>query len=139
MSKTISSRTPEGSPNRCPICNASIVLEPSLPTGDAPCPKCGTLLWFTLTSAGIRFYAPDVIASLRERVLLLMADNLGVRREQLAFDTPIHDLAGVDELDIIELAMEIEEAFEIVLPDAELEQFKTVGDLIDCILRQLTR
>jgi hypothetical protein len=43
---SIASRTPEGSPNRCPVCAASVVIEPSQPPGDAPCPACGHLLWF---------------------------------------------------------------------------------------------
>jgi hypothetical protein len=43
---TISSRTPEGQPNRCPVCDNVLRLEPSRPSGDAPCPFCGSLLWF---------------------------------------------------------------------------------------------
>jgi hypothetical protein len=43
---TISSRTPEGLPNRCPVCGGDVRLEPSHPAGDAPCPHCGHLLWF---------------------------------------------------------------------------------------------
>jgi hypothetical protein len=42
----ISSRTPEGWPNRCPICGQSIDITPSPGTLDAPCPNCGYLLWF---------------------------------------------------------------------------------------------
>src|SRR5262249_23325486 len=42
---TISSRTPEGLPNRCPVCGADVCVEPSNPAGDAPCPECGQLLW----------------------------------------------------------------------------------------------
>jgi hypothetical protein len=42
----ISSRTPEGDPNRCPICGCDVRLEPSWPGRDAPCPQCGHLLWF---------------------------------------------------------------------------------------------
>jgi hypothetical protein len=42
----VSSRTPEGSPNRCPICGHDLRLEPSWPTRDGPCPACGHLLWF---------------------------------------------------------------------------------------------
>jgi hypothetical protein len=42
----ISSRTPEGFPHHCPICDADICIEPSRPPGDAPCPNCGHLLWF---------------------------------------------------------------------------------------------
>ena len=43
---TISSRTPEGRPHHCPICDAPVFIEPSTPPGDAPCPNCGQLLWF---------------------------------------------------------------------------------------------
>ena len=41
-----SSRTPEGWPNRCPVCGMDVCIEPSVPPGDAPCPHCGHLLWF---------------------------------------------------------------------------------------------
>jgi len=44
----ISSRTPEGQPNQCPVCDASFLLEPSDPAGDAPCPNCGHLVWFSM-------------------------------------------------------------------------------------------
>lgn len=43
-----SSRTPEGVPNRCPMCAKEVRIEPSRPRGDAPCPHCGHLLWFDL-------------------------------------------------------------------------------------------
>jgi hypothetical protein len=49
---TISSRTPEGDPNRCPICRHTVVVEPSLDTRDAPCPHCGHLLWFEQAQVG---------------------------------------------------------------------------------------
>lgn len=42
----ISSRTPEGTPNHCPVCGNDLRLEPSSSTLDAPCPHCGHLLWF---------------------------------------------------------------------------------------------
>lgn len=41
----ISSRTPEGQPNQCPVCGNAVILEPSHPAGDAPCPHCGYLLF----------------------------------------------------------------------------------------------
>lgn len=40
------SRTPEGYPNRCPVCRKDVCIDPSIPPGDAPCPHCGQLLWF---------------------------------------------------------------------------------------------
>jgi hypothetical protein len=41
------SRTPEGESNRCPIYGNEVRIEPSRPPGDAPCPCCGHLLWFS--------------------------------------------------------------------------------------------
>ncbi len=49
----ISSRTPEGTPNHCPVCGNDLRLEPSLPTLDAPCPHCGHLLWFRSDRASV--------------------------------------------------------------------------------------
>jgi hypothetical protein len=48
---TISSRTPEGSSGRCAICGAGVCIDPSFPPGDAPCPSCGSLIWFSPVSA----------------------------------------------------------------------------------------
>jgi PTS system nitrogen regulatory IIA component len=41
----IASRTPEGLPGRCPLCGQDVVVDPSIPPGDATCPHCGSLLW----------------------------------------------------------------------------------------------
>ena len=49
---TISSRTPEGDPNQCPICGHHVRIEPSIDTRDAPCPRCGHLLWFADSPSG---------------------------------------------------------------------------------------
>ena len=42
---TVSSRTPEGWPNTCPVCRLAVDIEPSIGTQDAVCPGCGHLLW----------------------------------------------------------------------------------------------
>ena len=47
MNAVVSSRTPEGVPARCGACGASVCVEPSWPSGDAPCPRCGGLVWFS--------------------------------------------------------------------------------------------
>jgi anti-anti-sigma factor len=50
---TISSRTPEGASNDCPICGTRVRIDPSRPPGDAPCPNCGHLLWFETPSVTV--------------------------------------------------------------------------------------
>jgi hypothetical protein len=53
---TISSQTPEGLPNRCPICRKDVIVEPLLLFGDATCPNCGSLHW--VSTSGIRGAIP---------------------------------------------------------------------------------
>ncbi len=48
----ISSRTPEGQPNHCPVCGSHLTIEPSDPAREAPCPQCGNLLWFASEDLG---------------------------------------------------------------------------------------
>lgn len=99
---TISSRTPEGTPNRCPLCGQAVCIEPSQPFGDAPCPACGSLLWFVTTDAGQRFFDPEA-GDLLER----LAERLGVDPQALREKGP--DGIGVDSLDLAEVIMELEE------------------------------
>lgn len=70
----ISSRTPKGQPNLCPVCKSEVLIEPSHPVadvhyGDAPCPNCGTLLWFIYDEAGSRLHRADEIEALAKRVV----------------------------------------------------------------------
>lgn len=101
---TISSRTPEGTPNRCPVCGQAVCLEPSQPFGNAPCPSCGSLLWFVASDAGARFFDPEA-AGLIERI----AERLGVSPEKLRGGWFAE--MGADSLDVAELLMELEEEF----------------------------
>lgn len=136
MTNTISSRTPEGVPNHCPICDTSICVEPSHPPGDAPCPNCGTLLWFFETSTGMRFYESKTIAPLRDQILQTICENLGVNRERINPTTSFIEDVGAESLDIVELVMELEEEFGVTIPDDEAEKIKTVGDAIDYLAKR---
>src|SRR5579885_2489359 len=106
----ISSRTPEGAPNRCPVCGGDVRIEPSVPFGDAPCPKCGTLLWFVgFTNETRLFFEYEAAEEIRERVIEVLAGHLGVSRQQLESDPAL--LEKMDSLDLVELVMELEEEF----------------------------
>jgi acyl carrier protein len=117
----ISSRTPEGLPSRCALCGAGVNLEVSEPAGDAPCPACGHLLW----------YSSDLLDKLRSR----MADTLGVAPEQISADTPWGTL-GADSLDTVELIMELEEDFDVTIPDEDAERLQSLADVIRYLQRR---
>ena len=111
----VSSRTPEGQPNYCPICDSSINIEPSDPFGDAPCPSCGQLLWFTKRRDGLMFYDSTTAQIKQSRIRQFIAEQLGVAIDKVP--EKIEDLdvmaLGGDSLDIVELVMELEEEFDI--------------------------
>ena|SRR5260370_16196651 len=108
---TISSRTPEGSPNRCPVCQGEVRIESSLSFGDAPCPNCGCLLWFLgLESEDRLLFEYEAAEAIRERIREFFVQELGVNREALDADPSII-LKEFDSLDMAELIMELEEEF----------------------------
>jgi acyl carrier protein len=136
MSNFISSRTPEGVPNTCPLCHSPICIEPSQPSGDAPCPRCGALLWFIGTEDEFRYYDSAVIGPIREKILQLLCDNLGVNRDRVSEATSFEHEVGVDSLDIVELVMELEEEFGVVVTDEDAEKIRTVRDAIEYLARR---
>jgi len=71
----------------------------------------------------------SVSDSVTERVRALVCDQLGVAPKDLADDANILDDLGADSLDVVELVMSIEEAFEIEIADEEAESLKTLGDV----------
>jgi acyl carrier protein len=80
-----------------------------------------------------------IVASVEERVIEIVCENLGVSKEQVTRSTSFIDDVGADSLDIVELVMELEEEFEITIPDEEAEKIKTVGEAIDYIERELAK
>jgi acyl carrier protein len=137
MAAIVSSRTPEGEPNLCPVCDALICIEPSGSSGDAPCPSCGVLLWFLRTSDGIHLYEVNRIVSIRERVATVLSRLLRTSKEELSRFTASLEGAGADSLDIVEVVMELEEEFDFTIPDAEAARIRTIGDLVDWLIRHL--
>jgi acyl carrier protein len=99
---SISSRTPEGPMQRCPICGQRAAIETSL-QGDACCPSCGHLLWWFQNKLKLAAIDPN---------LEWVAD------------------LGFDSMETVELVMELEEEFGLTIPDEDAEHIQTVADAI---------
>ena len=69
--------------------------------------------------------------TLEEKVIKLVIDQLDVTKEQCVLEASFIDDLGADSLDIIELLMEMEEAFGVEIADEELEKIVTIKDVID--------
>lgn len=110
---TISSRTPEGQPTFCPLCMANVVIDPSVFIGDATCPRCGQLLWFLQTAEAARLFVNDQSSIKKDRIIDFVAAQLGVERDKILNKPTSLDDLGADSLDTVELAMAIEDEFDL--------------------------
>jgi acyl carrier protein len=75
------------------------------------------------------------VASVEERVIKIVAEQLGVEKEKITRDTSFVNDLGADSLDTVELVMELEEEFDITIPDEVAEKIQTVGQAIEHIER----
>jgi acyl carrier protein len=73
------------------------------------------------------------VASVAERVIDIVADQLGVDKEKITLETSFVNDLGADSLDTVELVMELEEEFDINIPDDSAEKIQTVGQAIKFI------
>ena len=74
--------------------------------------------------------------SVEQRVIEIVCEHLAVNKETVTRNTAFIEDIGADSLDIVELVMELEEEFEITIPDDQAEKIKTVGEAIDYIERE---
>jgi acyl carrier protein len=73
------------------------------------------------------------VASVEERVIDIVAEQLGVDRDKVTPDTHFVNDLGADSLDTVELVMELEEEFDINIPDDAAEKIQKVGEAIEFI------
>ena len=73
------------------------------------------------------------MASVEERVIDIVAEQLGVEKDKITRSTSFVNDLGADSLDQVELVMELEEEFDIDIPDDAAEKIQTVGQAIDFI------
>jgi len=73
------------------------------------------------------------VASVQERVIDIVAEQLGVDKEKVTPETSFVNDLGADSLDTVELVMELEEEFDITIPDDAAEKIQTVGQAVQYI------
>ena len=68
-----------------------------------------------------------------EKVKEIIAEQLGVKKEEVTDEAKFIDDLGADSLDTVELVMALEEEFGIEIPDEDAEKMVTVGEAIKYI------
>ncbi|WP_207061127.1 acyl carrier protein [Motiliproteus sp. SC1-56] len=73
------------------------------------------------------------MSTIEERVKKIVAEQLGVKEEEVTKEASFVEDLGADSLDTVELVMALEEEFETEIPDEEAEKITTVALAIEYI------
>lgn len=73
------------------------------------------------------------MSSVEDQVRGIIAEQLGLKADEIKNDASFVDDLGADSLDTVELVMALEEEFETEIPDEEAEKITTVQQAIDYI------
>ena len=81
----------------------------------------------------------SLMSTVEQQVKAIVAEQLGVKQEQVTNDASFVDDLGADSLDTVELVMALEEEFEIEIPDEDAEKITTVHQAIEYINERRTK
>jgi len=76
--------------------------------------------------------------AVESKIKTIIAEQLGVKPEEVTPNASFVDDLGADSLDTVELIMALEEEFNVEIPDEDAEKMKTVGDAIKYIDEKAT-
>jgi acyl carrier protein len=73
----------------------------------------------------------ETYMTLEEKVIGIIMEQLDVTQEECVPEASFIDDLGADSLDLVELIMEMEETFSIQIADNELQQIRSIKDVLD--------
>lgn len=65
-----------------------------------------------------------------ERIRELLAEQLDIDEDKITMDSDILEDFEADSLDVVDMVMTLEEEFGVEVPDEQIENFHTVGDVV---------
>ena len=75
---------------------------------------------------------------MQKKIVDIIANQLGVDKEMVTAEANVVDDLGADSLDVVELVMALEEAFDLEIPDDEAEKIRTVKDIFDYLTKTVS-
>ena len=65
-----------------------------------------------------------------EKVAAILAEQLDAEEESITLETNLVDDLGADSLDVVDLVMTLEDEFDMEIPDEDITEVRTVGDVV---------
>lgn len=76
---------------------------------------------------------PEIEAS----VIAIVSEQMGVSKDQITRETDFIKDLQADSLDLVELVMELEEEFDVNIPEDQQDKIRSVGQAVDFIVNEL--
>lgn len=65
-----------------------------------------------------------------EKIQAIVSSQFDVDKATVTMDTNIEDDLGADSLDVVDMLMSLEDEFDVEIPDEEIENIRSVGELV---------
>ena len=65
-----------------------------------------------------------------ERIREIICEQLDLEEDSITMDSDIMEDFEADSLDVVDLVMSLEDEFNMEVPDDQIENFRTVGDVV---------
>ncbi len=75
------------------------------------------------------------LTEIEDKVFTIVSEQMGVNKAEITRETSFVNDLNADSLDIVELVMVFEDNFNMNIPDEEAEKIKTVGQVVDFIVK----
>ena len=76
-------------------------------------------------------------ATVLEKVKKVIVEEMDRKEDEITLGSSFTEDFGADSLDVVQLVMGFEDAFDIEIPDEDVEQIKTVGAAVEYIKKKL--
>ncbi|NIR17260.1 MAG: acyl carrier protein [Desulfobacterales bacterium] len=77
------------------------------------------------------------MVEIKNRIVEIIANQLGIEEDDVTAEASVIDDLGADSLDVVELVMALEEAFDLEIPDEEAEKITSVQNIFDYMANAL--
>ena len=78
-------------------------------------------------------------ADIADKVVQIVSEQMSVDKKEVSRDTSFVNDLNADSLDTVELVMELEDEFDLTIPDDEAEKLRTVGEAINYIQQHIDK
>lgn len=65
-----------------------------------------------------------------DKVKAILSSQFEVDEDSITENTNIEDDLGADSLDVVDMLMSLEDEFQVEIPDEEIENIRTVGEVV---------